>query len=206
MLSDTSIDEKKKDVGNLARIVSDESMKLKYHVESVLQMAVFERARIRLKPQPTDIHEFIDRVVTGFDLQIAERSGRITKEFSTDPIQANVDNVHFANALSNIIDNSIKYSPSAPDITISTLNRGKMVTISIQDKGIGISKENLRHIYDTFYRVHTGKLHNVKGFGLGLSYVKKVIESHGGKIKTESQLNKGTKFNIHLPKKFRNGK
>lgn len=206
MLSDTSIEEKKKDIGNLARVVSDESMKLKYHVESVLQMAVFERARIRLNPHTTDIHELIDRVVTGFDLQLSERAGTITKEYNAETASVFVDNVHFGNALSNIIDNSIKYSAAEPVITISTSNRARMVLISIQDQGIGISKENLGRIYDTFYRVHTGKVHNVKGFGLGLSYVKRVIECHGGKIKAESQLNRGTKFTIYIPKKTDDGK
>ena len=206
MLSDTSIEEKKKDISNLARIVSDESMKLRYHVESVLQMAVFERARIRLNQQTTDIHELIDRVVTGFDLQLTDRAGRITKEFDAEATSVFVDNVHFGNALSNIIDNSIKYSAAEPVITISTSNRGKMVLIAIQDQGIGISKENLGRIYDTFYRVHTGKVHNVKGFGLGLSYVKRVIECHGGKIKAESQLTRGTKFTIYIPKNTDDGK
>jgi len=206
MLSDTSIEEKKKDISNLARVVSDESLKLKYHVESVLQMAVFERARIRLDPHPTDIHELLDRVVTGFDLQLNERSGTITKEYNADMPQVIVDNVHFGNALSNIIDNSIKYSASEPVITITTSNRAKMVLISIQDQGIGISKENIGRIYDTFYRVHTGKVHNVKGFGLGLSYVKRVVECHNGKIKVESQVNRGTKFTIFIPKKNDDGK
>jgi two-component system, OmpR family, phosphate regulon sensor histidine kinase PhoR len=206
MLSDNTISAEKKDVGNLARVVGDESMKLKYHVESVLQMAVFERARIRLNPVRTDIHELIERVVSGFELQISERSGIISSEFTADRPIVHVDNVHFANALSNIIDNAIKYTTSQPHILISTSNRSNQVLISIQDNGIGISKENLRRIYDKFYRVHTGKIHNVKGFGLGLTYVRKIIESHGGKIKVESQLGKGTKFTIYIPKHTENGK
>jgi two-component system, OmpR family, phosphate regulon sensor histidine kinase PhoR len=206
MLSDESIESRKKDVGNLARIVGEESTKLKYHVESVLQMAVFEKARLRLNFTATDLHDLIDRVVTGFDLQVEERSGSIIKEYNAGSFEMYIDNVHLGNALSNIIDNALKYTATVPQITIATAFRGKMVTISVQDNGIGITKDNLKRIYDKFYRVHTGKIHNVRGFGLGLSYVKKVIECHGGKIKAESQINKGTKFTIYLPKKSEYGK
>jgi two-component system, OmpR family, phosphate regulon sensor histidine kinase PhoR len=206
MLSDTTIPNDKKDISNLARVVGDESMKLRYHVESVLQMAVFERSKLRLNTTVSDIHELIDRAVSGFDLLIAERGGSVIKEYLSGPLPVLVDNVHFVNALSNIIDNSIKYTSSEPHITITTSTRGKMVVISVQDNGIGISKENLRRIYDKFYRVHTGRIHNVKGFGLGLTYVKKVIEGHGGKIRAESQPGKGTKFTIFIPKNRENGK
>lgn len=206
MLSDNSIPNEKKDIANLARVVGDESLKLRYHVESVLQMAVFERAKLRLNTTITDVHELIDRAVSGFDLIITERGGSVAKEFFAGPATVIVDNVHLVNALSNIVDNSIKYSSTEPRIVITTAIRGKMVVVSLQDNGIGINKEDLRHIYDKFYRVHTGRIHNVKGFGLGLTYVKKVIEAHGGKIKAESQPGKGTKFTIYIPKQRENGK
>lgn len=206
MLSDKSIPNESKDTDNLARIVSDESLKLKYQVEKVLQTAVFERTRLRLRPETVDLHMLIDKVILGFELQISESQALVVRNYRAEKPLVRVDEVHFSNAVSNIIDNAIKYSPIKPEITITTQSRGGMIVLSIQDKGIGISKQNLKHIYDKFFRVPTGRVHDVKGFGLGLSYVKKVIECHNGKIRAESALNKGTKFIIHIPKYSDHGK
>lgn len=199
MISDKSIPDREKNISHLSGIISDESMRLKFQVEKVLQMAVFERMNTKLSYTAVDMHNLVSKAVDNFTLQIEARGGRIRKELGAEYSSAFVDEAHMLNAISNLIDNAIKYSIDKPAIKVATRNNRKGLLISVEDKGIGISKENIKRIFDKFYRVHSGNVHNVKGFGLGLSYVKKIIDEHNGTIRVDSQPGKGSVFILFIP-------
>jgi signal transduction histidine kinase len=198
MLTDKSIPNKSKNYDHISTIIADESKRLSRQIERVLQMAIFENGKIVPKFKSLDINHIADIAVRNMTIQIKNKGGQIIKKLDAKNSQAQVDEIHFTNLLFNLIDNAIKYSYDAPLITISTADIPQGLSISVQDNGIGISKADQKRIFDQFYRVSTGNIHNVKGFGIGLAYVKNVVEVHGGKIEVESQVGSGTKFTVYL--------
>ncbi len=196
MIKDKSVVRDKKNMDHLSKVIEDETKRLGYQVEKVLQMAVFDKGKIKLKRSETDIHRLITNVRENFTMQIQNKNGQIHLEFSVDDPVIPVDELHFTNILSNLIDNAIKYCIREPEVRLFTREVLNGIEISIRDNGIGISRENLKRIFDKFYRVSTGNIHNVKGFGLGLSYVKMIMDVHGGTIQAESQIKKGTTFRL----------
>src|SRR4029078_194480 len=168
-------------------------------VETILQAALIDRQELQLKLQPLHIHEVIRRVMDNFKLQLEEIQATVVLQLQEGYDVARADEVHFTNLISNLIDNAIKYSRENLTVKIQTSRSGKNMFIRVEDNGIGMSKETQRRIFEKFYRAHTGNLHNVKGFGLGLSYVKSVVDAHNGKIKVDSVLGKGSAFTLEIP-------
>ncbi|MFP4366189.1 MAG: sensor histidine kinase [Bacteroidales bacterium] len=199
MLQDKSISLQKKNFENISNVIYDESKRLGFQVEKVLQMAIFEKGRLKIKPQKLDIHDLINNVVNSFKIQVNNQNGKIHQNLEAkDPVLC-VDEVHFTNIIFNLLDNAVKYSNGNTFINVRTKSNNNNFFIYVEDKGVGISKENQKRIFDQFYRVPTGNIHNVKGFGLGLSYVKKIVEEHQGHISIHSEQKKGTRFEISLP-------
>jgi len=199
MLNDRSIPEEQKNMGQISRIIQTESRQLGFQVERVLQMAIFDHGKLKLKVEEIHLHELIETVAQNFLLQVDRRAGRLEFLPEAEDDRLSGDNMHLTNVVSNLMENALKYSPKSPEITIETRNSGHDIILSVRDKGIGISKENQKRIFDKFYRVPTGNVHNVKGFGLGLSYVKLIVEAHDGSIQIKSDAGKGSCFDIHLP-------
>ncbi|MGE0019026.1 MAG: sensor histidine kinase [Draconibacterium sp.] len=199
MLEDGSIANTPQTVEHISRVINQETKRLSYQVEKVLQMAVFNEGKLKFKFKDFDVNKMIETVAANFELRVKNKNGTLITEKLAEKSIINGDEVHITNVVFNLLDNAVKYSKEVPEIRLATENIDNQVVISVQDKGIGISKEHHAQIFDRFYRVPTGNIHNVKGFGLGLSYVKKIIDSHNAKIKVESALNKGTKFTIFFP-------
>jgi len=184
---------------NYATIIENETNRLRQHVERVLQMARLENSDVALKKERLDAHELIRDAVENSSVLLQEKGGTVDLHLEAPQSLINVDKLHFTNVLFNLIDNAIKYNRQSPKLTITTRNVNGDVFIEVKDNGIGISEENQRKIFHQFYRVPTGNLHDVKGFGLGLNYVKRMVEALKGKISVESNLNEGSTFKITLP-------
>ena len=164
-------------------------------------MSMFDRQDSIYKRKELDINEMLENVANTFTLRVEHTGGKIITEIGAVDSTIYVDETHFTNVIFNLIDNAIKYrKPDQPvNLHLATWNDGDNVLLSVKDDGIGIKKDNLKKIFDKFYRVHTGNVHDVKGFGLGLAYVKNIVDLHKGDIKVESEFGKGTKFTISLP-------
>lgn len=181
-------------------IIKDENKRMNKQVETILQAALLDKQEVQLNMKPQHVHEVIVRVIDNFRLQMEDRNGKADLDLAAANDLIEADEVHFTNLLSNLVDNAIKYSKdSGLQINVSTQNTGNAIRIKIEDNGIGMSKETVNRIFEKFFRAHTGNVHNVKGFGLGLSYVKAMVDAQKGKIKVESMPGRGTTFTIEFP-------
>jgi two-component system phosphate regulon sensor histidine kinase PhoR len=180
-------------------IIKEENKRLGTHVEKVLQMALLDKGHVKLKISDANIHDLIGQALNGQSVQIEQKDGEVDLEFDADHEIVFADEVHISNILNNLIDNAIKYSPDKLHMTIKTRNENDGISIFIADQGIGMTREQQHRIFDTFYRVPTGNIHDVKGFGLGLSYVKKMVEAHEGTVSVESKPGEGSTFTVWLP-------
>ena len=203
-LRDPEVVEDKSRISRLANIIYDENVRLGNHIERVLSVARLEKKELKLEYAPVNVNDLITAVVDSMGLQLQKRNAKVTLNLHTSYDLVMSDELHLSNVIYNLIDNANKYSVDAPNITISTRNNAKNVYIQIADEGIGMTKEQTKRIFDQFYRVHTGNLHDVKGFGLGLNYVQDILAQMGGSIKVQSEKDKGTTFEITIPFKHSN--
>jgi two-component system, OmpR family, phosphate regulon sensor histidine kinase PhoR len=180
-------------------IILDENKRLGAQVEKVLQTAQMDRGEVELNLEEVNLHEIIEKALENISPQIEQREGMVELDLQAEKTILQADSLHLTNVVLNLLDNANKYSPESPQITITTRDNPEGISLIISDKGIGMSKESIKSIFEKFYRVPTGNVHNVKGFGLGLSYVKKMVEEHHGKINVVSKLGEGSEFEVILP-------
>jgi two-component system phosphate regulon sensor histidine kinase PhoR len=201
MLNDESLTKSPAMMKHIGGAIQEESKRLRFLVEKVLQMSMFDKKDAIFKKKEIDINEMLESVANTFTLRVEHTGGKIMMDIGAVESTIFVDEMHFTNVVFNLIDNAIKYrKPDQPvNLLLSTWNNDDHVFLSVKDDGVGIKKDNLKKIFDKFYRVHTGNVHDVKGFGLGLAYVKNIVDLHKGDIKVESDYGKGTKFTISLP-------
>lgn len=201
MLNDETVSKSEQTMKHLGGVINDETKRLRFLVEKVLQMSMFDKKKAVFKRKELDLNEMVDNAAHSFSLRVEHTGGKISQDIGAVDSLMYVDEIHFTNVIFNLMDNAIKYrKPDKPvNIVLSTWNDKEHLYLSIEDDGVGIKKDNLKKIFDKFYRVHTGNVHDVKGFGLGLAYVKKIVDLHDGEIRVDSEYGKGTKFTISLP-------
>ncbi|MDC3337148.1 HAMP domain-containing histidine kinase [Flavobacteriales bacterium] len=198
-LSDNEIESTEGQKANFVRMINEENKRLGVLVENVLQTAIIDRGKLKLKEEPLGVHEIIRNATNNIKIQIESKNGELNLDLRAEKDAIWGDEIHITNVIYNLLDNANKYTPEAPKLKITTASVDEGIVISINDNGVGISRENQKRIFDKLYRVPTGNIHNVKGFGLGLSYVKAVIEKHQGTISVVSTLGKGSTFKLFLP-------
>ena len=177
-------------------IIKDENKRMNKQVETILQAALLDKQEIQLNVNPLHAHDLINAALNNIRLPLSEKNGVLELHLDASNDLISADDVHFTNLINNLLDNAVKYSKESLNIKLSTLNFNNQLRIKIEDNGIGMNKETLSRVFEKFYRAHTGNIHNVKGFGLGLSYVKTIVDAHHGKIKVESTPGKGSCFTL----------
>ena len=197
MLNDSSVTKSERMLAHLSGVINDEQKRLRFLVEKVLQMSMFDDKNAVFKKKALDLNEMVENIANSFTLRVEHTGGKIYTEIGAEQSLIYADEMHIQNVVFNLLDNAVKYKH--PDIFIKTWNDDMHLYLSIRDTGIGIKKDNLKKVFEKFYRVHTGNRHDAKGFGLGLTYVKKIIDLHKGSIHVESEYGKGTCFTITLP-------
>ena len=203
-LKDPEVVSDKNRISRLAGIIYDENVRLGNHIERVLSVARLEKEKLKLDLSEVDLNDLVSAVVDSMDLQLKKREANVTLSLMASPAVIMGDELHLSNVIYNLIDNANKYSPIAPKISISTKRTAKQLYLTVTDEGIGMTKDHMKRIFDQFYRVPTGNLHDVKGFGLGLNYVQDIVAKMGGNIKVNSEKDNGTTFEITLPFKHSN--
>jgi two-component system phosphate regulon sensor histidine kinase PhoR len=198
-LKDPEINDNKARVNKLAGIIYDENIRLGNHIERVLNIAKLEKDNLKLELDPQDVNGIITTVVNSMSLQLQKRNGNVTLNLNDNLADVVADELHLSNVIFNLVDNAIKYSNNDPEISIETAQVGKQIIVKIKDQGIGMNKDQQKKIFDQFYRVPTGNLHDVKGFGLGLSYVSDMVKKMNGTITVKSEKDKGAEFEIKFP-------
>ncbi len=199
MLGDNDVHNSSQQITSISNIIKQEANRLSTQVEKVLQTSILDKGLLKLKLETVDIHQIIQGVYNNFNIRVQKENGELILNLDAKQSEIKADRLHITNILVNLTENALKYKSDNPKIIISTKSTANYLYISVADNGIGIAKDDQKRVFEQFFRVSTGNIHDVKGFGLGLSYVKKIVEGHNGEIKLESKLKKGSTFTIKLP-------
>ena len=199
MLQDNTIAQDIDSRANFVGIIADENARMRLLVETILQSSKMSNSNYHLSTTEVDVNKLVEHVAKSFRLTLEGRGGKMETHLEAVPSTLFADELHLTNLIYNLVDNGIKYSTGAPHIIVSTARKGDHFLISVQDYGIGISKADQKHVFEKFYRVSTGNVHNVKGFGIGLNYVAQVVRLHHGSINLESEVGKGSTFTVSFP-------